>query len=101
MLVDIEVKVDDEFIECYGLSVGHLLVIEDDVVEVFYQELKQKNLIIYQFVGGIIGNIMYNYLVFVDDCLVLLGVMCSNIEIGSYVYCYLCNIFSCIDFNYL
>lgn len=36
MLVDIEVKVDDEFIECYGLSVGYLLVIEDDVVEVFY-----------------------------------------------------------------
>lgn len=101
MLVDIEVKVDEVFIVCYGLSVGYLLVIEDDVVEVLYQELVCNNFIIYQFVGGIIGNIMYNYLVLVDDCLVLFGVMCSNIEIGGYVYCYLCNIFSCIDLNYL
>lgn len=30
-LVDIEAKVDDEFIERYGLSAGHSLVIEDDV----------------------------------------------------------------------
>lgn len=44
---------------------------------------------------------MYNYSVFADDRSVLLGVMCSNIEIGSYVYRYLCNIFSRIDFNYL
>ena len=32
-LVDIEAKVDDEFIERYGLSAGHSLVIEDDVAE--------------------------------------------------------------------
>ena len=44
-LVDIEAKVDDEFIERYGLSAGHSLVIEDDVAEALYQELKQKNLI--------------------------------------------------------
>lgn len=41
-LVDIEAKVDDEFIERYGLSAGHSLVIEDDVAEALYQELKQK-----------------------------------------------------------
>ncbi|MEK5749964.1 inosine/guanosine kinase, partial [Acinetobacter nosocomialis] len=55
-LVDIEAKVDDEFIERYGLSAGHSLVIEDDVAEARYQELKQKNLITHQFAGGTIGN---------------------------------------------
>ena len=60
-LVDIEAKVDDEFIERYGLSAGHSLVIEDDVAEALYQELKQKNLITHQFAGGTIGNTMHNY----------------------------------------
>ncbi len=79
-LVDIEAKVDDEFIERYGLSAGHSLVIEDDVAEALYQELKQKNLITHQFAGGTIGNTMHNYSVLADDRSVLLGVMCSNIE---------------------
>ncbi|STM20158.1 inosine-guanosine kinase [Escherichia coli] len=87
-LVDIEAKVDDEFIERYGLSAGHSLVIEDDVAEALYQELKQKNLITHQFAGGTIGNTMHNYSVLADDRSVLLGVMCSNIEIGSYAYRY-------------
>lgn len=65
-----------------------------------YDRLKFDNMIDYEFVGGIVGNIMYNYLILVDDCLVLLGVMSENIKIGSYVYCFLCNIFSCVDFDY-
>lgn len=32
-LVDIEAKVDDDFITRYGLSAGHSLVIEDEVAE--------------------------------------------------------------------
>ena len=32
-LVDIEAKVDDDFVTRYGLSAGHSLVIEDDVAE--------------------------------------------------------------------
>ncbi len=101
-LVDIEAKVDDEFIERYGLSAGHSLVIEDDVAEALYQELKQKNLITHQFAGGTIGNTMHNYSVLADDRSVLLGVMCSNIiEIGSYAYRYLCNTSSRTDLNYL
>ena len=71
-LVDIEAKVEDDFIKRYGLSAGHSLVIEDDVAEALYQELKQKNLITHQF-----------------------------IEIGSYAYRYLCNTSSRTDLNYL
>lgn len=44
---------------------------------------------------------MHNYSVLADDRSVLLGVMCSNIEIGSYAYRYLCNTSSRTDLNYL
>lgn len=100
-LVDIEAKVDDDFIHRYGLSLGHSLVIEDDVADALYQELTSNNLITHQFAGGTIGNTMHNYSVLADDRSILLGVMCSNIEIGSYAYRYLCNTSSRTDLNYL
>jgi inosine kinase len=76
-------------------------VIADDVAEALYQELVRENLITHQFAGGTIGNTMHNYSVLADDRSVLLGVMCSNIEIGSYAYRYLCNTSSRTDLNYL
>ena len=100
-LVDIEAKVDDAFVARYGLSAGHSLVIEDDVAEALYQELVRNNLITHQFAGGTIGNTMHNYSVLADDRSVLLGVMCSNIDIGGYAYRYLCNTSSRTDLNYL
>ncbi len=100
-LVDIEAQVDDDFIQRYGLSLGHSLVIEDDVADALYQELTSNNLITHQFAGGTIGNTMHNYSVLADDRSVLLGVMCSNIEVGSYAYRYLCNTSSRTDLNYL
>lgn len=71
-LVDIEARVDDAFIARYGLSLGHSLVIEDDVAEALYQELVRENLITHQFAGGTIGNTMHNYSVLADDRSVLL-----------------------------
>lgn len=100
-LVDIEARVDDEFVERYGLSFGHSLVIEDATAEALYQELVAGNLITHQFAGGTIGNTMHNYSVLADDRSVLLGVMCRNIPIGSYAYRYLCNTSSRTDLNYL
>eukprot|EP01032_Pedospumella_encystans_P011249 gene11249-13090_t len=101
ILVDIEAKVDDDFVTRYGLSLGHSLVIEDDVAEALYNELTSKNLITHQFAGGTIGNTMHNYSVLADDRSVLLGVMCTNVKIGSYAYRYLCNTSSRTDLNYL
>ncbi len=100
-LVDIEAKVDDEFVARYGLSSGHSLVIADDVAEALYNELNRENLITHQFAGGTIGNTLHNYSVLADDRSVLLGVMCNNVQIGSYAYRYLCNTSSRTDLNYL
>ena len=100
-LVDIEAKVDNAFVARYGLSVGHSLVIEDDVADALYNELMRENLITHQFAGGTIGNTMHNYSVLADDRSVLLGVMCNNVQIGGYAYRYLCNTSSRTDLNYL
>lgn len=100
-LVDIEAKVDDDFIARFGLSAGHSLVIDDDVAEALYEELHREALITHQFAGGTIGNTLHNYSVLANDRSVLLGVMCNNVQIGGYAYRYLCNTSSRTDLNYL
>ncbi len=99
IMVDIEAKVDDSFLERYGLSRGHSLVIENNVADALYRELVAGQLITHQFAGGTIGNTLHNYSVLADDRSVLLGVMCSNIQIGDYAYRYLCNTSSKVDLN--
>lgn len=100
-LVDIEAKVDDDFLQRYGLSAGHSLVIDDTTAEALYNELMREQLISHQFAGGTIGNTLHNYSVLADDRSVLLGVMCNNIQIGGYAYRYLCNTSSRMDLNFL
>ncbi|WP_145339229.1 inosine/guanosine kinase [Pantoea sp. PSNIH1] len=100
-LVDIEAKVDDAFLQRYGLSAGHSLVIDDATAEALYNELMREQLISHQFAGGTIGNTLHNYSVLADDRSVLLGVMCNNIQIGGYAYRYLCNTSSRMDLNFL
>ena len=100
-LVDIEAKVDDDFLQRYGLSAGHSLVIDDATAEALYNELMREALISHQFAGGTIGNTLHNYSVLADDRSVLLGVMCNNIQIGGYAYRYLCNTSSRMDLNFL
>ncbi|QDY41257.1 inosine/guanosine kinase [Candidatus Pantoea soli] len=100
-LVDIEAKVDDDFLQRYNLSAGHSLVIDDATAEALYRELMAQQLISHQFAGGTIGNTLHNYSVLADDRSVLLGVMCNNIQIGGYAYRYLCNTSSRMDLNFL
>lgn len=101
ILVDIEAKVEDEFLAKYDLVRSMSQVIADDVAEALYDELVDKNLINYEFAGGTIGNTLHNYSVLADDRSVLLGVMSANIKIGSYSYRYLSNTSSRVDLNHL
>ncbi|QXO16469.1 MULTISPECIES: inosine/guanosine kinase [Vibrio] len=100
-MVDIEAKVDDEFIAKYNLSKGHSLVLEEAQAEALYQELVERNLITHQHPGDTIGNTLHNYSVLADSKSVLLGVMSKNIEVGSYAYRYLCSTSSRMNLNYL
>lgn len=100
-MVDIEARVDEDFVMRYGLKAGESSVIDDATAEALYQELMSQSLITHQFAGGTIGNTLHNYSVLADDRSVLLGVMCSHVQIGSYAYRYLCNTSSRVDLNYL
>jgi len=100
-MVDIEARVDEDFVARYGLKAGESSVIDDATAEALYQELMSQALITHQFAGGTIGNTLHNYSVLADDRSVLLGVMCSHVQIGSYAYRYLCNTSSRVDLNYL
>lgn len=101
VLVDIEAKVDDEFIAKYDLKVGNSLLIGSDKAQQLYNELNEKKLILSEFAGGTIGNTMHNYSTLADDRSVLFGVMSENIKVGSYAYRYLCNTSSRVDLNFL
>lgn len=101
ILVDIEAKVDDQFLAEFGLKRGMSQVIEDSVTHKLYQRLKNDNLVNYEFAGGTIGNTMHNYSVLADDRSVLLGVMSENMTIGGYAYRFVSNTSSRVDLNYL
>lgn len=101
ILVDIEAKVDTDFFQRYGLKKGNSILIDDDVAEKLYAELKEHSLISSESAGGTIGNTMHNYSVLADDRSVLFGVMTNPIECGSYAYRYLCNTSSRVDLDHL
>ncbi len=101
VLVDIEAKVDDAFLEEFSLQRGMSQVIPDEVTHRLYERLKNEALVNYEFAGGTIGNTMHNYSVLADDRSVLLGVMSENIQVGGYAYRFVSNTSSRVDLNYL
>lgn len=101
VLVDIEAKVDQAFLDEFDLQRGMSQVISDEVTERLYARLKNESLINYEFAGGTIGNTLHNYSVLADDRSVLLGVMSENIHVGDYAYRFLSNTSSRVDLNYL
>ncbi|MEQ2356120.1 inosine/guanosine kinase [Pseudoalteromonas piscicida] len=101
IVVDIEAKVDQAFLDEFHLQRGMSQVIDNDVTNALYDRLKRDDMIDYEFAGGTIGNTMHNYSVLADDRSVLLGVMSENIKIGSYAYKFLCNTSSRVDLDYL
>ena len=100
-MVDIDAKVDDELIERYGLARGQSTIIDSDVAETLYAELRERRVIAQQFAGGSIANTLHNYSVIADDMSILLGVMSSQIQIGGRAYTYLCKTSSRMNLDYL
>lgn len=101
IVVDIEAKVDQAFLDEFQLRRGMSQVIDNDITNALYDRLKLNDMVDYEFAGGTVGNTMHNYSVLADDRSVLLGVMSENIKIGSYAYRFLCNNSSRIDLDYL
>ncbi len=100
-IVDIEARVDTDFLDKYELSKGHSLVLEESKADALYAELVEKGLITHQHPGDTIGNTLHNYSVLADSKSVLLGVMSKNIKVGSFAYRYLCRTSSRMNLNHL
>ncbi len=101
LLVDIEVEVDEEFLEKYGIIKGESCVLPNDIVEEIYQSLAKENRIIGEYAGGAIGNTLHNYSILSDDKSVALGTICKNIHVGDYAFKYICTTSSKVDFSHL
>lgn len=101
LIVDIEANVSYEFLENLKIKKGESVLLDDDKVDLIYQELKNNNLVAGEFAGGAIGNTLHNFSVLSDSKSVLLGAMSSNIKVGDYAFHYLCTTNSFVDFKHL
>lgn len=101
LLVDIEVHVDDSFLEKFGINKGQSQVLCDDKIEEIYQILQSEGRIVGQFPGGAIGNTLHNYSVLSDDVSVMLGTICENMSVNDYAFKYVCNTCSHVEFGHL
>ena len=61
IVVDIEAKVDQAFLDEFQLRRGMSQVIDSDITNALYDRLKLNDMIDYEFAGGTIGNTMHNY----------------------------------------
>ncbi len=100
-IVDVVASVGDEFLERYNITKGLSNLVDHQVATKIYSELVEKGCISDHFAGGTIGNTLHNYSVLADDKSVLLGVMSSNIKLGSPAYHYICHTSSKVDMNHL
>ncbi|MCM2323299.1 MAG: inosine/guanosine kinase [Oligoflexia bacterium] len=101
LLVDIEARVDEAFLEHLGIPKGESVVLDDERVNRIYLELKDQNLVVGEFAGGAVGNTIHNYSVLADDHSYLLGTITNQITVGDYAFHYIRNTSSRVDLSYL
>lgn len=100
LLIDIEVNVNEEFLQEFGLIKGQSTVLDDKTVETMLSRLDTDQ-IVEEFAGGAIGNTLHNYSVLTDDRSVLLGTISKKISVGDYAFKYICNTSSHVNLSYL
>jgi inosine kinase len=101
ILVDIEIAINDEFLNHYQFKKSQSFVIEDSLAEEIYQNFKKQGKISGEFPGGAIGNTLHNYSVLSDSPSIALGTINKNIQVGDYAYQYLCKTNANVNLAYL
>ncbi len=101
LIVDIEARVDYDFLARFGIKKGESIVTEDKNVEEMYSELKANNQIIGEYAGGAIGNTLHNFSTLSDTRSIALGAISKNISVGDYAFKYICTTNSFVDFSFL
>ncbi|WP_191602645.1 inosine/guanosine kinase [Marinomonas algicola] len=100
-IVDVVASVNDAFLKQHGVTKSLSNLVDHKTATSIYQQLIDSGSISDHFAGGTIGNTLHNYSVLADDKSVLLGVMSSNIALGSPAYHYICHTSSKVDMNHL
>lgn len=101
LLVDIEIPVDDKFLQSYDFKKGESFIIDDSLAEKIYWEYKNNGCITGEFPGGAVGNTLHNFSILSDCPSVALGTINKNIEVGDYAFKYICNTSSKVNLSYL
>jgi inosine kinase len=101
LLVDIEIPVQDEFLNKHHFKKGESFVINDDLAEKIYWDHKNSGQITGEFPGGAVGNTLHNFSILADSPSVALGTINKNIEVGDYAFKYICNTSSKVNLTYL
>jgi inosine kinase len=101
LLVDIEIPVQDDFLNKHQFKKGESFVINDDLAEKIYWEHKNSGHITGEFPGGAVGNTLHNFSILADSPSVALGTINKNIEVGDYAFKYICNTSSKVNLTYL
>ncbi|TDO99521.1 inosine/guanosine kinase [Marinomonas balearica] len=100
-IVDLVANIDEAFLDKFGIKKGLSNLIDASTAQQIYAELIKNNSISDHFAGGTIANTIHNYSVLADDKSVLLGVMSSNITLGSPEYHYVCTTSSKVNMSHL
>lgn len=101
LLVDIECRVEPEFLAAHGLKKGESQILADDAAEEIYRELKAGGRIFGEYAGGSVGNTLHNYSVLSEERSVALGAIARNITVGDYAFKYIRNTSAKVDLAYL
>tara|TARA_B100001971_G_scaffold111191_1_gene102211 strand:- start:156684 stop:157979 length:1296 start_codon:yes stop_codon:yes gene_type:complete len=101
LLVDIEIEVDDAFLEKYNFQKGQSFLIEDDLADEVYNYTKENNMIRGEFPGGAVGNTLHNFAVLSDAHSFALGSIKKEIHVGDYAFKYLSKTSGLVDMTYL
>lgn len=101
LLVDIEARVETDFLSHLGVARGASVLLDDEVVDRVYRQLRDDDLIVGEFAGGSIGNLLHNYSVLADDLSFLLGAITRQITVGDYAFHYVRNTSSRVRLNHL
>jgi inosine kinase len=101
LLVDIEIEIDDSFLEKYSFPKGQSFIIQDDIADEIYLFAKEHNKIRGEFPGGAIGNTLHNFAILSDAHCYALGSIKKQINVGDYAFKYLSKTSGLVDMSYL
>ncbi|MBD64449.1 MAG: inosine/guanosine kinase [Halobacteriovoraceae bacterium] len=101
VLVDIEIEVDDTFLNKYQFNKGESFIIEDALCEEIYQYAKSNNMVKGEYPGGAVGNTLHNFSILSESPSYALGCINKHIVVGDYAYGYLSKTSALVDMSYL